>query len=162
CRRRWSAAGPTAGRRARSSTSRPTVCPGRRPGWSRSWTAWPTSRRRPWPALPVRTSSRRGNGTRRWPAWRGGSAGGAASGDWTPEELQEVNEDGGPPPLTSGEVERIAASVARYEPDLVSVALAEHHWDQMHAERTAEGEAPAADPGPIPEHLLHVPGFVSE
>src|SRR5262249_52054663 len=30
-------------------------------------------------------------------------------------------------------------------------------------ERSAEGEAPAtADPGPIPEHLLHVPGFVGE
>src|SRR5262249_40307761 len=70
-RRRWRAGRPTAGRRGRNSTSRPPACPGRRPGWSRSWTGWPTSRRRPWPALSVRTSSPRGTGTRRWPAWRG-------------------------------------------------------------------------------------------
>ena len=45
--------------------------------------------------------------------------------------LQRVNLDRCVPPLTSGEVQRVAASVARYEPDMVSVALVENHWDQM-------------------------------
>jgi len=35
------------------------------------------------------------------------------------------------PPLADREVEAIAASVARYEPDSVSVALVENHYDQM-------------------------------
>ncbi len=45
--------------------------------------------------------------------------------------LQRVNLDRCIPPLNSGEVQRVAASVARYEPDSVSVALVENHWDQM-------------------------------
>ncbi len=45
--------------------------------------------------------------------------------------LQRVNLDRCIPPLNSGEVQRVAASVARYEPDNVSVALVENHWDQM-------------------------------
>jgi hypothetical protein len=35
------------------------------------------------------------------------------------------------PPVPDREVERIAASVARYEPDQVATAVAEGHWDQM-------------------------------
>src|SRR5262249_51344403 len=55
-----------------------------------------------------------------------------------------------------------ATSVGRYEPDQVSVALAEDHWAQMYAERV-EGVAPDnPDPGPVPEDLLSVPGFVDE
>ncbi len=41
------------------------------------------------------------------------------------------------PPLSPTEVERIAASIARYEPDAINVALIENHWAQMHS--------PAAD-----------------
>jgi hypothetical protein len=72
--------------------------------------------------------------------------------------LSRVNQDRCVPPLSSREVERIAASIARYEPDAVSVALVENHFEQMHA------EAPAGptDPGPFPEHLLAVPGFIGE
>jgi len=65
------------------------------------------------------------------------------------------------PVLNDREVERIATSVACYAPDEVAVALAENHWDQMHRN---ESEAPNEhiDPGPIPEDLLRVPGFIEE
>jgi hypothetical protein len=77
--------------------------------------------------------------------------------------LLQVNTDRCTPPLAAREVERIAASVARYRPDEVAVALAENHWDQMYAERSEDDEAPdAADPGSIPDHLLRVPGFIDE
>jgi hypothetical protein len=45
--------------------------------------------------------------------------------------LLRVNADRCVPPLGANEVQRVAASVARYEPDTISVALAENHWDQM-------------------------------
>src|SRR5262249_31332288 len=54
------------------------------------------------------------------------------------------------PPLAPREVERIATSVARYEPDQIAVAMAENHWDQMYAD-TPEEEIDTADPGPVPE-----------
>jgi hypothetical protein len=69
------------------------------------------------------------------------------------------------PPLADREVDRIAESIARYPPDEVSVALAEDHYRQMQAAAdTEEGEpgADAPDPGPIPDELLCVPGFVDE
>jgi hypothetical protein len=76
--------------------------------------------------------------------------------------LLQVNTDRCLPPLAPREVERIAASVARYEPDQIAVALTENHWDQMYADRP-EAEAPdASDPGAIPENLLRVPGFIDE
>lgn len=73
--------------------------------------------------------------------------------------LAQANRGRCVPPLPDDEVGRIAASVARYEPNQISVALAENHYEQMYAER-ADGEADDHDPGPIPESLLHVPGFV--
>lgn len=72
--------------------------------------------------------------------------------------LQVTNATRCQPPLPAAEVERIAASIARYEPDQIAVALTENHWEQMYAEQ-ATVEA-SADPGPVPEQLLHVPGFV--
>jgi hypothetical protein len=69
------------------------------------------------------------------------------------------------PPLADREVDRIAESIARYPPDEVSVALAEDHYRQMQAAAdTEEGEAgaEAPDPGPIPDELLRVPGFIDE
>lgn len=45
--------------------------------------------------------------------------------------LLQTNKDRCFPPLSPREVERIAASVARYEPDQIAVAMAEGHWDQM-------------------------------
>jgi hypothetical protein len=74
--------------------------------------------------------------------------------------LLQANSDRCHPPLHDKEVVRIAASVARYEPDQISVAITENHWAQLFAE-----ESPPEndhDPGPIPEELLRVPGFIAE
>jgi hypothetical protein len=45
--------------------------------------------------------------------------------------LLQTNKDRCFPPLSPREVERIAASVARYEPDQIATAMAEGHLDQM-------------------------------
>lgn len=75
--------------------------------------------------------------------------------------LLRVNADRCVPPLAPREVERIAASIARYEPDQIAVALAENHWEQLFAVQADAETAPLqGDPGPLPEHLLRVPGFV--
>jgi len=78
--------------------------------------------------------------------------------------LAKVNEDRCRPPLPMREVEKIAASICRYEPDQVAVAVAENHWEQdQQPEPSTEEAAPALpDPGPFPDELLRVPGFVSE
>jgi hypothetical protein len=75
--------------------------------------------------------------------------------------LLQANRDRCRPPLAPREVERIAASVARYEPDQIAVALAENHWAQMYVE-TNETAPENPDPGPLPNSLLLVPGFVAE
>ena len=72
--------------------------------------------------------------------------------------LLTANQERCYPPLRPSEVEAIAASVSRYEPDSVAVALTENHWEQMIRPREPEPE----DPGPLPESLLYVPGFVQE
>jgi len=74
--------------------------------------------------------------------------------------LERANVERCQPPLDGREVERIANSVARYPPDEVSVALVENHWAQDF-EPSESGEGPP-DPGPFPEHLLNVPGFLAE
>lgn len=76
--------------------------------------------------------------------------------------LTHANAERCMPPVPQREVDRIAASVARYEPDQVAVALVENHWVQMYAEQAEEGPPEATDPGPTPESLLRVPGFVSQ
>jgi hypothetical protein len=77
--------------------------------------------------------------------------------------LCQVNDDRCRPRLEPAEVERIATSVARYEPDQIATAMAEGHWDQMYAEPgEADDEPGIADPGPIPDELLCVPGFIGE
>jgi len=78
--------------------------------------------------------------------------------------LLEVNERRCRPALHLSEVERIATSIARYEPDQVAVAVAEGHWAQDAARPLIPDDRPpdASDPGPIPDELLRVPGFVSE
>jgi hypothetical protein len=74
--------------------------------------------------------------------------------------LNQVNLGRCVPPLAPAEVERIAQSVARYEPDQISTALAEDHWGQMR--KPDELPAGPPDPGPLPDHLLTVPGFVGD
>ena len=78
--------------------------------------------------------------------------------------LTQVNKDRCRPPLSAREVERIAASICRYEPDQVAVAVAENHWaqDQQPEPSTGDTSSVLSDPGPLPEDLLRVPGFVSE
>jgi Bifunctional DNA primase/polymerase, N-terminal/Primase C terminal 1 (PriCT-1)/Protein of unknown function (DUF3987) len=75
--------------------------------------------------------------------------------------LAQVNADRCVPPLVSREVERIATSIARYEPDQITVALVENHWAQICAEHDNDVST-NADPGPIPDGLLSVPGFLSD
>jgi len=78
--------------------------------------------------------------------------------------LMRANEDRCRPPLLVGEVERIATSIARYEPDQVAVAVAENHWaqDVQQPESEDENTSALSDPGPLPVELLRVPGFISE
>lgn len=78
--------------------------------------------------------------------------------------LVRANEDRCRPPLPAGEVERIAASVSRYQPDEVAVAVAENHWaqDVEHVARSDDTMPAVSDPGPMPDDLFRVPGFVSE
>lgn len=76
--------------------------------------------------------------------------------------LSRINADRCQPPLHEGEVETIAFSVARYEPDQITVALMENHWQQMYAQRSPDDAKQNADPGTIPDHLLYVPGFIDE
>ena len=78
--------------------------------------------------------------------------------------LAQVNEDRCRPALSKREVEKIAVSICRYEPDQVAVAVAENHWAQdQQPKPSTDVTAPALpDPGPLPDELLRVPGFVSE
>jgi len=68
------------------------------------------------------------------------------------------------PPLANNEVERIARSICRYDPDQITVAMAENHWGQFVAcgDEAEESDPGLPDPGPLPDELMRVPGFVSE
>lgn len=72
--------------------------------------------------------------------------------------IAKINENRCRPPLQKREVKKIAWSIARYEPDQIATATIENHWGQD--AETPEERTP--DPGPLPEYLLRIPGFVSE
>lgn len=74
--------------------------------------------------------------------------------------LNRANLDRCSPPLSPAEVERIAESVVRYEPDQISVAITEDHWAQLWADEAKP--ATVVDPGPFPMNLLRVPGLIGE
>ncbi len=78
--------------------------------------------------------------------------------------LSLANKDRCRPPLPAREVGRIADSIARYEPDNVAVAITEDHYTQVFgvAASADESRHTTEDPGPLPDELLRVPGFVSE
>lgn len=57
------------------------------------------------------------------------------------------------PPMAEDEVEKIAKSVSRYEPDQFATAGVEHEWDGM---------SPVQRAKPLPSHLLKPPGTISE
>lgn len=69
--------------------------------------------------------------------------------------LHKANADRCAPPLPDHDVDVIAWSVARYEPDPIAVAVAEDHAGQ-------DGLTAPSDrgPGTFPKHLLRVPGFI--
>ena len=73
--------------------------------------------------------------------------------------LLRVNQDRCAPPLKNEEVDRIAASIGRYEADSVAVALAENHYEQIFGEKSG---LEVEDPGDFPEHLLQVPGMITD
>jgi hypothetical protein len=73
--------------------------------------------------------------------------------------LHRANVDRCQPPLDAEDVDRIAASVARYEPNAVAVAQVEDHYAQDCEKKEANGPS---DPGAVPDELLRVPGFVDE
>ena len=67
------------------------------------------------------------------------------------------------PSLAEREVDRIVASIARYAPDDISVAVVENHFGQLYAAESDKDDEPElSDPGPVPDELLRVPGFVDE
>jgi hypothetical protein len=77
--------------------------------------------------------------------------------------LHQTNRRRCEPELNDREVDRIAESIARYPPDEVSVALAEDQYRQMQADHDeSEPGIDVPDPGPIPDELLRVPGFIDE
>ncbi len=76
--------------------------------------------------------------------------------------IHRANADRCSPPISDREVDRITASVARYEPDQIAVAMTENHWEQMYSEEQPGESEKYPDPGPIPEILLRVPGFIAD
>jgi len=58
------------------------------------------------------------------------------------------------PPLPGREVERIASSVARYEPDGIAVALVENHYDQDFRSASIARLGGPSNPGPFPVALI--------
>lgn len=73
--------------------------------------------------------------------------------------LRRVNLDRCTPPLDDAEVDKIAWSVGRYEPDQSATAVAERHAEQDFGDVKDSGPI---DPGPFPAELLHVPGFIGD
>lgn len=72
--------------------------------------------------------------------------------------LQAVNRERCSPPLSDLEVARVAASISRYEPNQITMALVEG-WALDLRESQADDDR---GPGPFPAALLRVPGIVSE
>lgn len=77
--------------------------------------------------------------------------------------LLRINSSRCKPPLAVDEVRAIANSVAKYEPDqireMIISGAADLHFDP---DDKPEGDPHIFDPGPLPDRLLHVPGFVGE
>ena len=78
--------------------------------------------------------------------------------------LRVTNAERCTPPISPAEVDQIAASVARYEPDQITVAVVENHFGQMvgQAEDLDPIDRAPHDPGEFPAHFLDVPGFLAQ
>ena len=68
--------------------------------------------------------------------------------------ILKANENRCQPPLPEAEVRRVAASISRYAPDTVTVAVAENHWAQMYDDEPPEANARPQSPGPFPTELI--------
>lgn len=66
------------------------------------------------------------------------------------------------PPLSEGEVRKVARSIARYEPDQVTVARVENHYGQMFEDEPEEPAIEEYDPGELPSEFLKVPGLIGD
>lgn len=81
--------------------------------------------------------------------------------------LRELNLEKCPIPLGDDELQQIARSVSRYEPDQITQSVAEGHADELfNAPPEIEIEElpydPVPDPGPFPGDLIGVPGLMGE
>lgn len=74
--------------------------------------------------------------------------------------ILQTNLDRCRPPLPTEEVQKIAWSVSRYEPDQVAVAITEGHFAQFVEPKDLEDEP--QKPNAFPEHLLDVGGIMAE
>lgn len=68
--------------------------------------------------------------------------------------LLQTNQDRCVPPLSPLEVERIATSVTRYEPDQIATAMTEGHWDQM-----MEAQGPQLAPASLNDLVMRFPAL---
>ena len=75
--------------------------------------------------------------------------------------LAQTNDNRCNPPLSQAEVSRITASIARYEPDQITVALIEDHCGQMERSPAPDDDKPG-DPGPFPAELVDCGGLLAE
>jgi len=66
--------------------------------------------------------------------------------------IWQVNDDRCLPPLGVAEVEQVASSVARYEPDQIATAMAEGHWDQL-----MQAQAPQLVPVSLADLMTRYP-----
>ncbi|MCC7419385.1 MAG: bifunctional DNA primase/polymerase [Planctomycetaceae bacterium] len=91
------------------------------------------------------------------------------SADAMQAALRVINQERCRPPLDVQEVDRIAVSVSRYQPDQATVAMIERMIDRPHGsdEPPDDLAGPASvvvpsDPGPMPPGLLRVPGLINQ
>jgi len=69
--------------------------------------------------------------------------------------LSKLNQDRCRPPMAQNEVDKIAESVAKYNPDTMRTDEIEGYIDEVKPDGVT-------DPGPFPKHLLNVPGFIGD
>lgn len=74
--------------------------------------------------------------------------------------IAAVNANRCRPQLSDSELRQIAASAANKDVDQIATAVIEDHYSQIVA--PAPDRSEYGDPGPTPEHLLTVPGFISD
>jgi hypothetical protein len=84
--------------------------------------------------------------------------------------LTEANKIRCRPPMDESEIETIAESASKYEPDQTASDMASGAVDDVNIDgiiNPPEEQIPGnivdiPDPGEFPEHLLHVPGFIAK